>query len=79
MMRKTIAGIAERFIGSYKEIAIEISGRFILLRVLILPVLIFVYALTFIVILTMVLIVILIVVPVSSVSKTNILGLFGRR
>jgi len=79
MMRKTIAGIAERFIGSYKEIAIEISGRFILLRVLLLPVLIFVYALTFIVILTMVLIVILIVVPVSSVSKTNILGLFGRR
>ncbi len=79
MMRKTLAGIAERFIGSYKEIALEISGRFILLRVLFLPVLIFVYALTFLVILTMVLIVILVVVPVSSVSKTNILGLFGRR
>jgi hypothetical protein len=78
-MRKTIAGIAERFVGSYKEIAVEISGRFILLRVLLLPVLMFVYALTFIVILTMVLIVILVVVPVSSVSKANIPGLFSRR
>ena len=78
-MRKTIAGIAERFIGSYKEIALEISGRFILFRVLLLPVLMFVYALTFIVILAMVLIVILVVIPVSSVSRANIPGLFGRR
>lgn len=78
-MRKTISGIVERFYGSYKEISIEISSRFILLRVLLIPILMFVYALTFVVILTMVLIVVLIVVPISLVSRANILGFFGRR
>jgi len=78
-MRKTIRGVFKRFVGSYRELVIQLSNRFILFRVLLLPLLIFVYALTFLVILTVVLIVVLIVVPISAISKAKPLSLLGSR
>ncbi|HXG31095.1 MAG TPA: hypothetical protein VNK81_05575, partial [Thermodesulfobacteriota bacterium] len=71
--------VFERFVGSYRELVIRLSNRFILIRVLLLPLLILIYALTLLVILTVVLIVVLIVVPISAVSKAKPLNLLGSR
>ncbi len=79
-MKKTIKGIFERFFGSYGEISIQFSkNRSILFRVLLAPILVFIYALTFLVILAVVLIVLLVVLPISVIPKVKTFSLFGRR
>jgi hypothetical protein len=75
-MKKMIVSVfVKRFLGSFKELFIHIlKDRFILFGVLLIPILIFIYALTFLVILALVILVIFIVVPISAVSRTKTLG-----
>ncbi len=79
-MKKTIIGIFERFFGSYGDISAQFSqNRSILLKILLIPILVFIYTLTLVVISTVVLIVLLVVLPISAIYKTNTQSLLGKQ
>jgi hypothetical protein len=65
-----IIGVLERFFQSYKVLVIEnTNGWAVPLRVLLIPISIFFYALTLLVILSILLLVIFITVPISLLSR----------
>jgi hypothetical protein len=72
-MDRMIIGVLERFFESYKALVIEgTNGSTITVRILLIPLSIFLYTLTLLVILAILPLVIFIVLPISAVSKIKI-------
>lgn len=69
-MFEMIYTVLSRFIGSYSSVVLQLSKDWMLpLKVLFIPVSLFVYCLTFLVISTVLLIVVFIAFPLSYASK----------